>query len=82
MDQLLLLAWRNIYYYTWLILAEWILCTWFYDLGNILIPTTIVSTAETLQDECNNGVKQYFDATMYGGGPDNLPYPYFRSFKK
>lgn len=54
MDQLIVhLAWKNIYWYTWLILADWILCTYFYDQGTILLPTTIVTSAEDLQAQCH-----------------------------
>ncbi len=82
-DQLLVsFFWKNIYYYTWLILPQWILCYYFNDLGTMLLPTTIVSAADVLIDECWKGVSQYYDATMYGGAPENLKYPYFRSFKK
>ena len=82
MDQLLLLAWKNIYYYTWLVLAQWILCTWFCHYGAMFVPdVTADSCTAELQAECNTGITQYYDATMYGGPTNNLPYEYFRSFK-
>ena len=40
MDQLVLLAWRNIYYYTWLVLPRWVLCAYFFDLGKMLFDYT------------------------------------------
>ena len=40
MDQLVLLAWRNIYYYTWLVLPRWVLCAYFFDLGKMLLDCT------------------------------------------
>ena len=81
MDELLLLAWRNIYYYTWLVLAQWILCTWFCQYGAMFIPDVDASECTTeMGKDCNDGISKYFDATMYGGNTDNLPYDYFRPY--
>ena len=80
MDQLVLLAWRNIYYYTWLVLPRWVLCAYFFDLGKMLFDYTQTVTDDELIEECYTGVSNYFDATMYGGSSDNIPFPYFRSF--
>ena len=84
MDLLLMLVWKQIYYYTWLILAQWIMCTWFSDLGSMFVPGSESGTVtkEEMSVYCNAGVENYFDATMYGGDTDNLPYAYFRSLKK
>ena len=75
--------WKYIYYYTWLILAKFVMCTWFADLGSMFVPGADAGTltAEEKTEKCNKGLDQYYDATMYGGGPDNLPYSYFRSYK-
>ena len=79
-DELILLAWRNIYYYTWLILPRWIMCAYFYDTGSRLFDFTQTEDDDTLKEICYEGVKQYYQATMYGGNIDNMPYAYFRSF--
>ena len=83
MDQLMMLPWRYIFFYTWLILPQWGLCTFFYSMGTDLIPNVTATSSEELQiQNCKDGVKFYFDAMYYPGGPDFGEYPYFRSFKK
>ena len=42
MDQLMMLAWRNIYFYTWLIFPKWLICGYFWDLGTKLYPNAII----------------------------------------
>ena len=86
-DQLLLLPWRNIYWYTWLILCQWILCSYFPDIGTTLLGALIpggitnVDSDEVRTEQCNDGMANYFASTMYGGGVENRPFAYFKTFK-
>ena len=84
MDQLMMIPWKYIFYYTWLILPRWILCTWFNDLGLKYVLTDVnkSSSDSEMKATCEDGVKDYFEAVYYGGDPDYGVYAYFRSFKK
>ena len=56
------------------------MCAYFFDFGTRLFDFTQTQTDEDLIEICYEGVSQYYDAVMYGGGEDNMPYAYFRSF--
>ena len=64
MDQLLMVFWKMIYYWTWLVIPKFILCNYFYDVGK-----DIYDKAKLLEDdasvkiyksECKKGVDRYF----------------------
>ena len=75
MDQLVLLPWRYIYYYTWLILPRFVLCGYFPDLGSLFYPDfTPTSDIAIRKANCNEGVTRFYAWTMYGGGIENAPY--------
>ena len=84
MDQLMMLAWRNIYFYTWLIIPKWIICAYFWDTGKRFYDkANIIDGQDDLyKDQCKKGLQQYYDAVYYGGSPDAAPYAYFKSFYK
>ena len=90
MDQLVMLDWKLIYYWTWLWVPRLVVCRWFYDLGDRFYKKSD-DTSYLLKDaasvtkyksECKKGFDQYFEAVYYGGGPDYLPYYYFGSYTK
>ena len=81
MDQLLMIPWKYIFFYTWLILPRWVLCEWFNDIiikHIIKVPKT--SSSSDIKQNCQEGVKDYFDAVYYGGDPDYGTHAYFRAF--
>ena len=84
MDQLMMLAWRNIYYYTWLIIPKWMICAYFWDLGkDFYDKASLVDGQDDLyKEECKKGMQRYYDAVYYGGNADAAPYAYFKSFYK
>ena len=84
MDQLMMIPWKYIFYYTWLILPRWVMCSWFNDLGlkYILTDVTASSSDSTMQKNCEAGVKNYFEAVYYGGDPDFGVHAYFRAFEQ
>ena len=81
----MIIPWKYIFYYTWLILPKWVMCKWYPDLflrTFKIFDISVTSTDSELSDLCNAGVRRYFDAAYYGGGEDYGVHAYFRSFKQ
>ena len=76
MDQLVILPWRYIYYYTWLIIPRFVLCGWFPDLGSLFYSFTPTSDEAIRKANCNAGVTMYFDWSMHNGPMDTAPYAF------
>ena len=78
--------WKLIYFWTWLVIPKFVLCDYFYDIGKDLYDKAKLkdddASKKIYKSECKKGVQRYFEAVYYGGGPDNLPYPYFGSYQK
>ena len=84
MDQLMMLVWRNIYFYTWLIAPKQLICSMFWDFGADFYDKAalVAGQDEIYKEQCKIGMQQYYDAVYYGGSADQAPYAYFKCFTK